>query len=191
VPFLQIQECQGSLRVNYEVKLKVELKVCKKICKGMHIRLLGDEIAYLEGLSGTIAMAKTRGISFFLETETREIVLFTEPDDLIVASSFGVGEKVRRGLRCTLFQLRELEAPLIVLPKGHPASPRLKTVVSIGPRTCLSCKIQPGTHPEQNVLCGSEEFHELEVMAEPGGAEIRREGEGKALHSDQIIIEKL
>ncbi len=109
----------------------------------------------------------------------------------MVASSFGVGEKVRRGLRCTLYQLRELEAPLIVLPKGHPASPRLKTVVSIGPRTRLSCKIQPGTHPEQNVLCGSEEFHELEVVAEPGGAEIKGKAEGYALDSDRIIIEKL
>jgi len=189
VPFLQIQECQGGLRVDYEVKLKVDCNC--KVCKGMHIRLLDDEIAYLEGLSGTIALAKTRGISFFLETETREIVLFTEPEDLIVASSFGVGEKIRRGLACTLYQLRELEAPLIVLPKGHPASPRLKTVVSIGPCTHLSCKIQPGTHPEQNVLCGSEEFHELEVVAEPGGAEIRGKAQGIALDSDRIVIEKL
>jgi hypothetical protein len=183
VSFLQIQECQGSLRVNYEVKLKVDYKVCK----GMHILLKEDEIAYLVGRSGTIAMAKTRGIFFYLETDTAEIVLFTEPEDLMVASSFGVGEKVRRGLRCTLYQLRELEAPLIVLPKGHPASPRLKTVVSIGSCTRLSCKIQPGTHPEQNVLCGSEEFHELEVRAVPGGAEIR----GVSLDSDQVIIAKL
>jgi hypothetical protein len=183
VPFLQIQECQGSLRVNYEVKPKVELKVCK----GMHILLKEDEIAYLVGRSGTIAMAKTRGDFFYLETETAEIALFTEPEDLMVASSFGVGEKVRRGLRCTLYQLRELGAPLIVLPKGHPASPRLKVVVSIGPCTRLSCKIQPGTHPEQNVLCGSEEFHELEVLAESGGAEIK----GVSLDSDQVIIAKL
>jgi hypothetical protein len=59
--------------------------------------------------------------------------------------------------------------------------------VSIGPRTRLSCKIQPGTHPEQNVLCGSEEFHEMEVLSEPGGAEMR----GVSLDSDQVIIAKL
>jgi hypothetical protein len=72
-------------------------------------------------------------------------------------------------------------------------------VVSIGPCTRLSCKIQPGTHPEQNVLCGSEEFHELEVVAEPGGAEIkgipavsRMEGmEGMALDSVRIMVERL
>jgi hypothetical protein len=59
---------------------------------------------------------------------------------------------------------------MIVLPKGHPASPRLKSVVSIGARTIVSCKIQPGTHPEQDVLCGSEEFHGIEILAAPGGA---------------------
>jgi len=45
--------------------------------------------------------------------------------------------------------------------------------VSIGPSTRLSCMILPGTHPEQNVLCGSEEFHGLEIIAEPEGAEVR------------------
>lgn len=139
----------------------------------MHIPLNEDEIAYIEGESGTIALAKTKGRFFYLETEQKEIVLFTEPEELMVASSFGRGDKIRRGLHCTLFQLRELEAPLIVLPKGHPASPRLKTVVSIGPFTRMSCNIEPGTHPEQNVLCGSEEFHGLEIIAEPEGAEVR------------------
>jgi hypothetical protein len=37
------------------------------------------------------------------------------------------------------------------------------------------------------VLCGSEEFHDLEVLAESGGAEIR----GMSLDSDQVIIAKL
>ena len=166
--FLQIQERQGSLRV-------------------MHILIKEDEIAYLVGRRGTLAIAKTKGNFFYLETETEEIVLFTQPDDLMVASSPEVGEKVMRGLCCTIYQLRELCAPLIVLPKGHPASPRLKTVVSIGTRTRLSCKIQPGTHPEQDVLCGSDEFHEMEVLAEPGGAEIV----GAASKESDIIVQRL
>jgi hypothetical protein len=168
VSFLQIQERQGSL-------------------KAMHILFKIDEIAYLVGRTGTLAMAKTKGNFFYLETESEEIVLFTQPEDLMVASSRDVGEKVMRGLLCTIYQLRELGAPLIVLPKGHPASPRLKTVVSIGPCTRLSCKIQPGTHPEQDVLCGSEEFHDGQVLAEPGGAEIL----GKALKECDIIVRKL
>ena len=166
--FLQIQERQGSIRA-------------------MHILIKEDEIAYLVGRRGTLAIAKTKGNFFYLETESEEIVLFTDPEDLMVASSASVGEKVMRGLRCTIYQLRELGAPLIVLPKGHPASPRLKTVVSIGPRTRLSCKIRPGTHPEQDVLCGSEEFHGSQVLAKPGGAEIL----GKASKESEIIVQKL
>ena len=166
--YLQIQERQGSLRA-------------------MHILFKEDEIAYFLGRKGTLALAKTKGYFFYLETETEEIVLFTQPEDLIVASSMDVGEKVMRGLCCTIYQLRELGAPLIVLPIGHPASPRLKTVVSIGDRTRLSCKILPGTHPEQDVLCGSDEFHEMEVLAEPGGAEIV----GTVSKESEIIVKKL
>lgn len=153
----------------------------------MRISLQEDEIAYLCGRSCTIAIAKTLGKYFYLETEAEEIILCTEPDDLMAASSFGVGERIRRGLRCTLFLLRELEAPLIVLPKGHPASPRLKVVVSIGPLTRLSCQIQPGTHPEQDVLCAGEEFHGLEVLALPGGARVEGLGEEMV----EIKVEKL
>lgn len=160
----------------------------------MQISIREDEIAYLAGLDGTLAIAKTNGNFFYLETESEEVVLFTDPDDLIVASSFGTGEKVRRGLCCTIYQLRELGAPLIVLPKGHPASPRLKTVVSIGSSTHLSCKIQPGTHPEQDVLCGPKEFHGMQVHATSGGAEISGEISSRwerASKECEIIIKKL
>lgn len=136
----------------------------------MRVPFREDEIAYLCGGQGTIALAKALGRHFYLETEREEVILFTDPDDLIVASSFGAGERIRRGLRCTVYQIRELGAPLIVLPKGHPASPRLTSVVSIGQRTNLSCRIQPGTHPEQDVLCGPEEFHGMVVRASPDGA---------------------
>jgi hypothetical protein len=154
----------------------------------MRTSIKEDEIAYLCGKSGTIALAKTLGRFFYLDAETEEIVLFTEHDDLVVASAFSTGSKIMRGLKCTIYQIRELQAPLIVLPKGHRASQRLNIVVSIGQRTRLLCNIQPGTHPEQNVLCASDELHGLEILAAPGGAEI------KGLKSDlldNIIIEKL
>jgi hypothetical protein len=139
----------------------------------MQIPLGNDEIVFLRGQTGTVAMVKTRGDFYYLDSTAEELVLFTEEDDLIVASAFGVGQEIDQGLRCTLFQIRELKAPLIVLPKGHKASLRLKTVVSLGSRTRLSCKIQPGTHPEQDVLCGSEEFEGMEILAVPGGASLK------------------
>jgi hypothetical protein len=136
----------------------------------MHINFKDDEIVYLIGHFGTIALAKTLGSFFYLETNEEEVLLFTEPIDLIVASSFGTGETIRKGLKCTIFQIRELNSPLIVLPKGHPASKRLNAVVSIGPRTRMSCKIQPGPHPAQDVLCGPVEFHGLDILASNDGA---------------------
>lgn len=168
MPILQIKKRQGDLRI-------------------MHLLFREDEIAYLIGKSGTIAVAKTKGNFFYLETESEEIVLFTDPEDVMVASSWGLGENIMRGLACTIYQLRELGAPLIVLPKGHPASSRLKTVVSIGPRTRLNCQIEPGTHPEQDVLCACDEFHQMEILADPGGVEIV----GTAAEDINVLVKKL
>lgn len=139
----------------------------------MNLLLEDDEIAYLSGRTGTLAIVRTLGHFFFLETEEEEIVIFTDDDDLLVASTFDVGEKARRGLRCTLFMIREMNSPLIVLRKGHPASPRLKTVVSVGGKTRVSCHIQAGTHPEQDVLCGTSDLDGVLVLSVPGGAEVK------------------
>jgi hypothetical protein len=139
----------------------------------MNIPLEDDEIAYLSGRTGTLAFVRTLGRFFFLETEAEEVVIFTDDDDLLVASTFDVGEKTRRGLRCTLFLIREMNSPLIVLRKGHPASPRLKTVVSVGDKTRVSCDVQAGTHPEQDVLCGTSDLDGVLVLSAPGGAEVK------------------
>ncbi|WP_243685239.1 hypothetical protein [Methanosarcina barkeri] len=68
--------------------------------------------------------------------------------------------------------IREIRSPLIVLPKNHPASPRLPIVVSVGHKTVLSCNITPGTHPNQDVLCGSNEFNGLEITGILDGVHI-------------------
>ncbi len=75
-------------------------------------------------------------------------------------------------LKCVLYMIREVGSPFIVLPKTHPASRRLKVVVSAGARTRLSCNITPGTHPEQDILCGAGEFDGLEVRGVKGGVEL-------------------
>lgn len=137
------------------------------------ISLKDSEMLLLRGTAGTVAIVKAgpRG-QFFLETENEEIVLGLEPHDLIVASALSVDEKTEKGLKCVLFLIREIKSPLIVLPKNHPASPRLPIVVSAGQKTVLSCNITPGTHPNQDVLCGSNEFDSLEVMGTLEGVHI-------------------
>jgi hypothetical protein len=46
-------------------------------------------------------------------------------------------------------------------------------VVSCGDFIRLDCKIQPGTHPEQDILCACEDLSGIEIQAKPGGVEIQ------------------
>lgn len=145
----------------------------KESTSSKDISLKESEMLLLRGTAGTVAIVKA-GLhgQFFLETEDEEIVLGLEPHDLIVASALSVDEKTEKGLKCVLFMIREIRSPLIVLPKNHPASPRLPIVVSAGQKTVLSCNITPGTHPNQDVLCGSSEFDSLEVTGTLEGIHI-------------------
>ncbi len=137
------------------------------------IPLNNNEMLLLRGKEGTLGIVKVgENNQFFLETEKEEILLALEPDNLLVASGFGTDEKTVNGLKCVLYMIREVGSPFIVLPKNHPASKRLKIVVSVGGRTRLSCSITPGTHPEQDILCGADEFDGMEIRGVKGGVEI-------------------
>lgn len=131
-----------------------------------------NEMLLLRGKEGTLGIVKVgEKNQFYLETEHDEIILALEPDDLLVASGFGTDEKTVNGLKCVLYMIREVGSPFIVLPKKHPASKRLKIVVSAGGRTRVSCSITPGTHPEQDILCGADEFDGVEIKGVKGGVE--------------------
>lgn len=138
------------------------------------IQLSDTEMLVLHGTTGTLVIVKVgEKQQFLVETPDREIVLGLDPEDVLVASGFGTDEKIVNGLRCVLYMIREVKSPLIVLPKDHPATKRLKIVVSAGKRVVLSCKITPGTHPEQHLLCGMPEFEGVEIMGVEGGMELR------------------
>lgn len=146
---------------------------CKPDVQRRMIPLNYDEMLLLRGKEGTLGIVKAGDhTQFFLETEKEEIILALDPEDLLVASGFGTDEKTINGIKCVLYMIREVGSPFIVLPKNHPASKRLKVVVSAGPRTRLSCSITPGTHPEQDILCGADEFDGLEVKGVKGGVEL-------------------
>nr|CBH39939.1 conserved hypothetical protein [uncultured archaeon] len=138
------------------------------------ISLSSNEMLLVLGNSGTVAVVKV-GVQrqFFVDTPEREIVLAMGPDELLVASGFGTGEEIVKGLRCVLYMIRELNSPLIVLPKNHPASARLKMVLAAGKRIVLSCDITPGTHPEQHLLCAMYEFDGAEILGVEGGVELK------------------
>lgn len=145
-----------------------------KSASSNEVSLKESEMLLLRGMAGIVAIVKAGPHGqYFLETEDEEIVLGLEPHDLIVASAFSVDEKTEKGLKCVLFMIREIRSPLVVLPKNHPASARLPIVVSAGKKTVLNCNITPGTHPNQDVLCGSNEFDSLELTGTPEGVQIK------------------
>lgn len=91
-----------------------------------------------------------------IETSLDEVVQGVERGDLIAASA-PEGGPIRPALM--LIELvRTYRMPLVVLNKGHPGSARLQIIVSAGPRIQVSCSIQRGTHPDQHLLCGSDEL---------------------------------
>lgn len=138
------------------------------------IPLSSSEMLLVHGNSGTLAVVKVGAQrQFFVDTPEGEIVLAMGPDELLVASSFGTDERIVNGLKCVLYMIREVNSPLIVLPKNHPASARLKIVVSAGRRIVLSCEITPGTHPDQHLLCGTKEFDGAEILGAEGGVELK------------------
>ncbi|HIE32330.1 MAG TPA: hypothetical protein EYP67_08170 [Methanosarcinales archaeon] len=140
---------------------------------GETIEIGFDEILYLCGKEGVVGIVKAGVGQWFIETEEEEVVLSTEEDDLFVASGFGTDERMINGIRCMLYLVREIGSPLIVLPKDHPASGRLRIVVSAGEKTTISCDIVPGTHPEQDVLCGGDEFDGMQVIGVAGGVRLQ------------------
>jgi hypothetical protein len=138
------------------------------------IQLKSDEMLLVRGKEGTLGIIKVgENKQFLLETDTEEIILALEPEDLLVASGFGIDKTIINGLKCVLYMIREVGSPFIALPKKHPASKRLKIVVSAGDRTRLSCTIKPGTHPEQDVLCGAGEFDGVEISGVKDGVEFK------------------
>lgn len=144
------------------------------------IPLNNNEMLLLRGKEGTLGIIKAgENNQFLLETETEEILLALDPEDLLVASGFGTDKKTINGLKCVLYMIREVGSPFIVLPKKHPASRRLKVVVSAGSKTRISCSIIPGTHPEQDILCGSDEFDGVEISGVKGGVEFKSLKSGK------------
>lgn len=132
---------------------------------------LADGFLVIEGASSFLAVARAlRLLPLCIETVEGEVVQGLEPDDLVAASAPAGGPLAPALMLIEL--VRRYGLPLVVLPKGHPGSRRLPVVVSAGPAIRIACGIQRGTHPEQDVLCGADEFAGLVLRGVPGGIEV-------------------
>ncbi|HWQ63142.1 MAG TPA: alpha/beta hydrolase [Methanospirillum sp.] len=108
--------------------------------------------------------------TLFIETTSNEYCQYLKTGDLVAISAPEGGE-----LRQALILLELVmvwHVPLLVLPSGHPGSCRLKMVVSAGDQIVMNCLIQRGTHPEQTVICSSEELTGMEIRSQTEGVEL-------------------
>jgi hypothetical protein len=141
------------------------------------------EILFLYDDGNTVGIVKAGDAKrVFIETDDEELVQFLGPEDLIAASCFSGGEKAMDMVRSMLFLVREGGLPLLVLKKAHPATRRIPLVISAGERIVLSGCIVPGTHPEQDVLCGKGAMDGVNLEAIDGGVRVWG---GGALRSDK------
>lgn len=128
----------------------------------------GNEYLLVQGSNSFLLIGKAgTDLCICIETTESEYCQGLSPDDLIVVSAPDGG--MLEPAIMLLELVRTYRCPLLVLPKGHPGSKRLRYVVSAGEIIRLSCSIERGTHPEQDVLCVAGEFTGLVLRAAKGG----------------------
>lgn len=88
-----------------------------------------------------------------LQTFDGEVFQGVHRGDLIVVSAPEGGDPEQARMLCEL--VRTYRQPLVVLPKGHPGSARLRMVFSVASCIMPRTDIVRGTHPEQDVICSS------------------------------------
>ena len=143
----------------------------------MNIDFSDEEIVFLNGETGIVGISKLSNCDMlFIETsDNEEIVLYPEDDDIIAISAFGLGEKYKKGIRALTYLTREMQSPIIILPKENNASKRLQMVLSVGDTVRFDCNITPGTHPEQDILCSCDSLSGITIKKTKTGIELNRE----------------
>ena len=132
---------------------------------------LGDRVLLVRGDRSFLLAGRAREpFPLYIETFDGEYCEQVLPDDLVCVSAPEGGET--EPARMLLELVRRYRMPLLVLPKGHPGSGRLPLVVSVAGSLRLSCDIQRGTHPDQHLLCSSEELAGITLTGKGDGVEL-------------------
>jgi len=117
----------------------------------------GDRAVLIRGHTSFLIVARAgRRFPLIIDTFDDEYVQGIIPDDIIAVSAPEGG--LVRPAQYLLDLVRLYDQPLLVLPKKHPGSKRLRYLISAGPEIHLSCGIVRGTHPEQHLLCSGEDL---------------------------------
>ena len=138
---------------------------------------LDDELLLIRGKNSflLVALVKNR-FGLCIETSHDEYCQGVNAGDLIVVSAPEDGAVEPAMMLIDL--VRTYHVPLLVLPKDHPGSRRISYVVSVGPEIFTSCSIQRGTHPEQHLICSSDELAGITLKRSEQGVNISPLPEG-------------
>ena len=132
---------------------------------------IDDELLLISGTPSFLLVAKTRNrFALCIETPVEEYIQGVEPGDLVVVSAPEGGAIEPAVMLLEL--VRTYHMPLLVLEKAHPGSKRISHVVSVAPEISTNCSIQRGTHPEQHLVCSSEELSGITLKGTGPGIEI-------------------
>jgi hypothetical protein len=146
------------------------------------INSLKDKLLLIRKNTSFLVIGKSlERFSLCIETSSDEYCQTVEPDDLIVVSAPDGGEPEAAAMLIEL--VRRYHTPLIVLPKGHPGSRRLRYVVSVGPVITTDCTIRRGTHPEQHLVCASGELSGITLHGEKESVRIENLPSGSELNN--------
>jgi len=132
---------------------------------------LDDELLLIRGKQSflLIALVKNR-FCLCIETSRDEYCQGVDAGDLVVVSAPEDGAIEPALMLMDL--VRTYHVPLLVLPRDHPGSRRISYVVSVGPEIFTSCSIQRGTHPQQHVICSSDELAGITLKRSEHGVNI-------------------
>src|SRR5512136_711919 len=132
---------------------------------------IGDRIRLIRGDHSFLLVGRALSeFPLYIETFEEEHRETISEDDLIAVSAPEGGDT--EPARMLLELVRRYHMPLLVIPKNHPGSGRLPLVVSVAPSLRLSCDIRRGTHPEQHLICSSDELAGITLRGSKGGADL-------------------
>ena len=132
---------------------------------------LDDEALLIRGKQSFLVVAKVKNrFGLCIETAHDEYCQGVEAGDLVVVSAPEDGAIEPALMLIDL--VRTFHLPLLVLPKNHPGSKRISYVVSVGPEIFTSCSIQRGTHPDQHVICSSDELAGITLKRSENGIDV-------------------
>ncbi|MCX6684696.1 MAG: alpha/beta hydrolase [Methanoregula sp.] len=132
---------------------------------------LDDELLLIKGKQSFLLVAKVKNrFGLCIETTHDEYVQGVDAGDLVIVSAPEDG--VIEPALMLIDLVRTFHVPLLVLPKDHPGSKRIAYVVSVGPEIFTSCSIRRGTHPDQHLICSSDELAGITLKRSEQGVDV-------------------